>query len=94
MGSMISHTLPNGKRVLFFSNPRDKQKRQAITIQASLDDGKTWPEAHRVLIDPGVSAGYSSLTLIDGQTLGILHESSEADIVFKRVPLADFKLPE
>lgn len=94
MGSMISNTLPNGKRVLFFSNPHNKLKRQEITIQASLDDGKSWPEAHRVLIDPGVSAGYSSMVMVDEKTLGILHESSEADLVFKRVPLADFKLPE
>lgn len=92
MGSMISHSLPDGKRVLLFSNPHHKLKRQEITIQASLDDGKTWPESHRVLIDPGASAGYSCLTFIDAETLGILYESSEADLAFKRVPLAEFQL--
>lgn len=92
MGSMISHTLPGGKRVLFFSNPLNKLKRQEITIQASLDDGKTWPPEHRVVIDSGLSAGYSSLVVIDDGTLGILHESSEADLAFRHVPLTDFRL--
>ncbi|MDB6132133.1 MAG: nanH [Verrucomicrobiales bacterium] len=92
MGSMISHTLPGGKRVLFFSNPLNKLKRQEITIQASLDDGKTWPPEHRVLIDPGLSAGYSSLVIIDAGTLGILHESSGTGLAFRRVPLTDFQL--
>jgi sialidase-1 len=90
MGSLIMHRLADGRRVLFFSNPRHKTKRQEITIQASLDGGVTWPERHHVLIDPNPSFGYSSLTIIDAEALGIHYESSEADIAFRRIPLNEF----
>jgi sialidase-1 len=91
MGSLIAHRLADGKRVLFFSNPRNKIKRQEITVQASLDGGRTWPENHQVLIDPNPSFGYSCLAIIDADTLGILYESSEADIAFRRIPLSELR---
>jgi sialidase-1 len=92
MASMISHTLKDGRHLLLFSNPRDKHARKNITIQASLDDGKTWPERHHVLLDSGKGRGYSSLVLIDDETIGILYESSIADMVFQAVPLSDLGL--
>jgi len=93
MASLISHRMPEGRTVLLFSNPRDKEKRRNLTIQASLDDGKTWPEEHRVLLDDGTGYGYSSLAMVDDATVGILFESSVADMIFMKVPLADIVRP-
>jgi sialidase-1 len=89
MASMISHRLADGRTVLLFSNPRDKQERRNMTIQASLDGGLTWPAEHRVLLDDGKSYGYSSLAMVDDSTVGILFESSVADMLFMKVPLSD-----
>jgi sialidase-1 len=92
MASMISHTLADGRHVLLFSNPRDKYKRRHMTIQASLDNGKTWPEKHRVLLDEGSGRGYSSLAMVDERTIGIIYESSVANLVFQTVQLAELGL--
>ncbi len=89
MASLISHATPEGQHVLLFSNPHDKHARKNITIQASLDGGHTWPEAHHLLLDGGTGRGYSSLVMIDGATVGILYESSRADLVFQKVRLAE-----
>ncbi|MEK7951457.1 sialidase family protein [Luteolibacter sp. Y139] len=93
MASLISHRLPDGRTVLLFSNPRDKEKRRNLTIQASLDGGKTWPAEQRVLLDDGTGYGYSSLVMVDDSTVGILFESSVADMIFMKVPLADIVRP-
>ena len=84
MASLISH---NG--ILFFSNPNHRSKRTNITIRTSLDDGKTWP-AQILLDSAGTSYGYSSLTMIDEETLGILYESSQADMTFQRIKIQEF----
>lgn len=78
-----------GKDILVFSNPDSERHRKDMTIKGSLDSGGTWPEAFSVLIDEGYSRGYSCLTLVDAEHLGILYESSVADIVFQIVPLED-----
>lgn len=90
MASLISYKHPKGRHLLFFSNPRNKHHRRDITIQMSTDDGKTWPEKHHILLDQGGSYGYSSLVMIDDQTIGILYESSVADMTFQKIPLKDF----
>lgn len=57
-----------------------------MTIQMSLDDGKTWPEKYHVLLDSKGGA-YSSLVLIDEKTIGTLYESSAADMIFQKISL-------
>jgi len=79
---------PGNGRVLF-SNPDSPAGRMRMMIKASTDDGLTWPEVRRVLLDTGRSAGYSCMTMIDDETVGILYEGSEAHMTFQRVPLAD-----
>ena len=88
MASMISHILEDGRHVLIFSNPRNRHARKDMTIQLSFDDGVTWPEAHHLVLDEKGGA-YSSLVMIDDQTLGILYESSQADLVFQRISLSE-----
>ncbi len=55
----------------------------------SLDDGVTWNK--QILLDQEGGA-YSSLVMVDRDTLGILYESSRADLVFQTVELKEFGL--
>jgi len=43
-------------------------------------------------LDEGSSAGYSCMTMIDENTVGILFEGSRAHMTFMRIPLADLNL--
>ena len=87
MASLISHKMKDDRHVLFFSNPHGKHQRRRMTVQTSFDDGLTWPEKHHVLLDDGTGNGYSSLAIVDDATLGIIYESSRADLVFQWIPL-------
>jgi sialidase-1 len=91
MASLIAHQLADGRRVLFFSTPPSRARRENMTVRASLDDGKTWPSKKQVLLDKNGGA-YSSLVMIDDTTLGILYESSVADLVFQTMKLSEFGL--
>ncbi|CCX51370.1 sialidase [Alistipes sp. CAG:514] len=74
-----------GKDLLLFSNPDTTEGRCDITVKASLDGGVTWP--YSLLLDEGDSWGYSCLSMIDPQTVGILYESSAAHITFQAIEL-------
>ena len=74
---------------LLFSNPDSTQGRHHITIKASPDRGATWPKEHRLLLDEGNGRGYSCMTMIDEDTVGILYEGSQAHMTFQRIPLSD-----
>ncbi|MDL2282406.1 exo-alpha-sialidase [Parabacteroides sp. OttesenSCG-928-G06] len=78
-----------GKDVLLFANPNTVKGRNHITIKASLDGGLTFPEEYQVMIDEGDGWGYSCLTMIDRETVGILYEGSTAHMVFQAIPLKD-----
>lgn len=92
MGSLIKATIMlNGTKraVLFFSNPdKSAAPRERITIKASLDLGETWLPAHQLLVDERNRYGYSSLTMVDDQTVGLLYEGSK-DIYFVTVPVKE-----
>ena len=60
-----------------------------ITIKASLDGGLTWPTEYQVMLDEDEGWGYSCLTMIDRETVGILYESSVAHMTFQAVKLTD-----
>lgn len=88
MASLIKYEfVDNGKKksVLLFSNPNNQYKRQNMTIKISFDDGMTWPEKYWLLLDEGRGRGYSCLTSIDENTIGILYEGSQADMVFEKI---------
>ena len=89
MASMIAWVDPKTKQHwLFFSNPRDKHRRRMMTIQASSDGGKTWPVSRHVLLDER-GGMYSSLVMVDDETVGIVYESSQSNLVFQRIPVAE-----
>ena len=78
-----------GKDILLFSNPNDAKNRHSITIKASLDGGVTWLPENQLLLDAGWGWGYSCLTMIDKETVGILYESSVAHMTFQAIKLKD-----
>lgn len=76
----------NGKpaSVLLFSNPNTKSGRNHMTIKMSFDDGLTWPKENWILLDEWNSFGYSCITSVDEDTIGILYEGSGAHMVFQK----------
>jgi sialidase-1 len=75
------------KEVLFFSNVNvPKGPRKDITIKASLDLGETWLPANELLLDEREGFGYSALTKIDDNTIGILYEGISL-LHFVRIPV-------
>lgn len=74
------------KEVLFFSNPNTSSGRYNITIQSSLDGGISWRQPNQLLIDERMCFGYSCLTRIDENTIGILYEGTQ-DLYFVQIPV-------
>nr|WP_236023328.1 sialidase family protein [Chitinophaga chungangae] len=92
MASIVRHRyVKNGqeKNILLFSNPDAKTARKNLTVKVSFDDGKTWPADKKVLLDEEKSRGYSCLTSVDEHTIGILYESSQADLVFQTIDILE-----
>ncbi len=92
MASLISVAADDnisGRDILLFSNPDCDNARRDITVKISFDGGATWPEENKVLLDAGDGWGYSCLTMIDRETVGILYESSQAHMTFQAIPLTD-----
>lgn len=90
MASLISVKAADnvlGKDILIFSNPNTTNARKNITIKVSLDGGHTWE--HQLLLDEGENWGYSCLTMVDKETIGILYESSVAHMTFQCIKLND-----
>ena len=56
--------------LLLFSNPRS-QRRERMTVRASLDGGQTWSEGLRIYEG---SSAYSDLVRVDDDTAGLLFE--------------------
>ena len=92
MGSLYRHYYTeNGERksILLFVNPSDTSIRDKITLKVSFDDGMSWPEKYWIMLDLFRSPAYSSITSIDEQSVGILFESSQAQLVFLKLSLKE-----
>jgi sialidase-1 len=92
MASIIRHDYQvkdQKKSVLLFANPDSKTVRHHMTIKVSYDDGLTWPANKKILLDEWKSRGYSCLTSIDADTIGIVYESSQCDLVFQKIRLKE-----
>ena len=92
MASIIRHDYQvkdQKKSVLLFANPDSKTLRHHMTIKVSYDDGLTWPAHKKILLDEWKSRGYSCLTSIDADTIGIVYESSQCDLVFQKIKLKE-----
>jgi sialidase-1 len=91
MASIISAEIEIGgksRKVLFFSNPNDKEARKNMTIKTSLDGGLTWPGEYQVLLNSETGYGYSCMSMIDNKTIGIVYEGVK-ELYFQKIPLND-----
>lgn len=77
------------KSLLLFVNPASTSKRNNITLKVSCDDGNSWPEEKQILLDELSGRGYSCITSVDEETIGILYESSQSDMVFQTIKLKE-----
>ena len=75
------------KHVLLFANPHSQTGRDHHSIQVSFDEGQTWPEEYRLLLDEGRGNGYPSITRVDDRHVGIVYEGSQANLVFEKISL-------
>jgi len=73
---------------ILFSNPASQTHREKMTVRMSLDDGATWPIAREIF--PG-KTGYSCLTRLPDQTVGLLYEQG-CNLPYERIVLARFPL--
>ncbi|WP_161603040.1 sialidase family protein [Pedobacter arcticus] len=78
----------NGKQkeVVFFGNNNSSSERNNFTIKASLDLAESWLAKNQLLIDERKSFGYSALTKIDNNTIGLFYEGVK-DLYFVRIPV-------
>ena len=92
MASLISVPADDnvfGRDILLFSNPATTKGRHHMTIKASLDGGNTWLEANSLLLDEEELWGYSCMSMIDNETVGILYEGSTSQLVFQAIKLKE-----
>ena len=90
MGSLSRHTYTNKKKsILLFCNPDSKVSRTHITIKSSNDDGETW-KGKKILLDELRGAGYSGITSIDKNHIGVLYEGSQCNMVFQVINIKEF----
>ena len=92
MASLIRHK-SGEKYMLLFSNPANQFIRKDMTLKLSTDEGTSWPSNYFLLLDEGRGRGYSCLTIIDPNTVGILYEGSQADMVFQKIDLKEVLKP-
>lgn len=92
MASLISVPADDnvfGRDILLFSNPATTEGRHHMTIKASLDGGNTWLEANSLLLDEEELWGYSCMSMIDNETVGILYEGSTSQLVYQAIKLKE-----
>ncbi|MGO3195514.1 MAG: exo-alpha-sialidase [Sphingobacterium sp.] len=89
MASLHKHRAPDNKEILFFCNPHSTSKRNNISVQASFDYGDSWAE-NIVLLDEWSGRGYSCITSVDEQTIGVIYEGSQSDMVFQKIKVDEF----
>ena len=92
MASLISTKIKidgEDENVLFFSNPNDKSNRVKMTVKMSIDEGLTWPEANQIELYAPSGYGYSCMTMVDENHVGILYEGVK-ELYFQKIPVTDF----
>ena len=72
------------KSIFLFCNPAGPG-RSNITLRASLDEGTTWPHSRNIFVEKG--PGYTALTRLSGDKIGVLHETTSG-IVLQAIALS------
>lgn len=89
MGSIIRATSKKDgakKSILLFSNPNTSNGRHNMGIKYSTDEGQTWSDGY--IYDERPCFGYSCLTMIDPETVGVIYEGSST-LYFQAIKLED-----
>lgn len=92
MGSLHKHDYTrNGKEksLLLFSNPDSWNSRDHITLKVSFDNGNTWKAEKQILLDEYGGFGYSCITSVDEETIGIVYEGSQAQLTYQQIKLSE-----
>lgn len=76
------------KDILFFSNVYTTFNRYNMTVSASTDLGETWSEANRLQIDERPCYGYSCLTALNSQYIGLIYEGTR-DLYFVKIAVKE-----
>ena len=74
--------------LLIFSNPNTTRGRRHFTLKVSNDEGLTWPEKWHTLYDARGGSGYSTLTQIDEDHIGVLYEGP-GELYFLRFSIGE-----
>jgi sialidase-1 len=51
--------------------------------------GQTWPKKYWIELDEGSGAGYSCITSINENTIGIIYEGSQAHMTFQTIDVTN-----
>lgn len=86
MASLISHEHSEKGKLLFFFNPNNDKQRKSMTIKTSFDQGVTWPSENQLELYEDRCAGYSCMTVIDENHIGILYEGTK-ELYFEKINL-------
>lgn len=75
--------------MLLFCNPNTVEGRYNTTLKKSTDNGNTWSEG--LLLDGEKNFGYSCITSVDKNTIGVLWEGSRNQLVFRLIDVSELK---
>ena len=59
-----------------------------MSIKTSFDGGLSWPEENQVELYAPAGFGYSCMTMVDENTIGIVYEGVR-ELYFQKVPVKD-----
>ena len=88
MASLIRIDHKKHGPLLVFSNPDSQEGRFNMTLKVSKDEGMTWPKEWHTLYDARPGAGYSCLTQIDEDHVGVLYEGVR-ELYFLKFSIAE-----
>ncbi len=88
MASLISFNHPEKGILLFFSNPNTTKGRTNMTIKTSFDQGMTWPKVNQLELYEDEGYGYSCMTVIDDNHIGILYEGIK-ELYFEKIAVSE-----
>ncbi len=77
------------KSILLFANPHSQTGRNHQSIQVSFDEGQSWPERFRLLLDEGQGNGYPSISRVGNDAFGIVYEGSQAHLVYEKITISE-----
>ena len=74
--------------LLVFSNPATVDERRDMTLKVSRDEGASWPARWHTLYDQRPGFGYSCLTRVDRDHVGVLYEGRR-ELYFLRFSIGE-----